>query len=114
MASPADIRRFALALPGAVEVVWYGAPGFNVGKKTFVCCWGRERRWIFKLAKPHQELLFEVRPEVFAPFRAGAMVWSYVAIEALGRAEAKALVTEAWTTIVPKKVSSPYLAAQKA
>jgi len=104
MATLADIRKAALSLPGAVEVEWYGKPGFNVAKKTFVCAWGAEARWIFKLPKPHQELLFEVRPEVFQPFRAGAMLWSYVEIAALTKAEAKQLVTEAWTTVAPKKV----------
>jgi hypothetical protein len=104
MASLADIRRAALAMPGAREVEWYGAPGFNVGKKTFVCRWGRDRQeWIFKLPKPQQELLFEARPDVFAPFRAGAMLWSYVDIAVLTRAEAKHYVEQAWTTIAPKK-----------
>jgi hypothetical protein len=102
MATLADIRKAALKLPGAHEVSWYGAPGFNVGKKTFVCHWGRERRWIFKLPKPRQEFLFEVRPEVFQPYRAGAMFWSYVDIAALARKEAAALVQEAWTTVAPK------------
>lgn len=109
MATLADIRKAALALPGAREVEWYGAPGFNVGKKTFVCAWAREQRWIFKLPKPQQELLFEVRPDVFQPYRAGAMLWSYVAIEKLTRPEAATYVTEAWTTVVSKKVSRAHL-----
>lgn len=112
MAALADIRRAALALPGSVEVAWYGKPGFNVGKKTFVCAWGPQERWIFKLPKPRQELLFEVRPEVFAPYRAGAMLWSFVDIAALTKAEAKQFVTEAWTTVVPKKISKPFLEAR--
>lgn len=109
MATLADIRKAALALPGAREVEWYGQPGFNVGKKTFVCAWGKEQRWIFKLPKPQQEMLFEVRPEVFAPFRSGAMLWSYVEIAALTRAEAATYVTAAWTEVVPKKVSRAHL-----
>ncbi len=111
MATLADIRRAALALPGAHEVAWYGAPGFNVGKKTFVCAWGRDQSWIFKLSKPHQELLFEVRPDVFKPFRTGTMLWSHVEIAKITRTEAKALVEEAWTQIVPKKVARAYLGA---
>lgn len=114
MAALVDIRKVALSLPGAVEVSWYGAPGFNVGKKTFVCAWaGAEKRWIFKLPQPRQDFLFEVRPEVFAPYRAGAMRWSYVEIGALTKAETKQLVTEAWTTIVPKKISKPFLDAAR-
>ena len=109
MATLADIRRAALALPGAVELDSHGGSWFNVGKKTFVLYWAKDERWIFKLPKPRQELLFEARPDVFKPFRAGAMVWSYVAIEELTRAEVASLVTDAWTTIVPKKVARAHL-----
>jgi hypothetical protein len=111
MATLADIRRAALALPGAVELDSHGGSWFNVGKKTFVLYWAKDGRWIFKLPKPRQELLFEARPDVFQPFRAGAMVWSYVAIEELTRAEIASLVTDAWTTIVPKKAAKAHLGA---
>lgn len=105
MATPADIRRTALALPETHETEDAKGLWFNIGKKTFVLFWAREQRWIFKLPKPRQELLFEVRPNVFAPYRAGALVWAYVDIAALTRAEAKQFVTEAWTTVAPKKLS---------
>lgn len=111
MATLADIRRAALALPGAVELDSHGGSWFNVGKKTFVLYWAKDGRWIFKLPKPRQELLFEARPDVFQPYRAGAMVWSYVAIEELTRAEVASLVTDAWTTIVPKKIACAHLGA---
>jgi len=111
MATLADIRRAALVLPGAVELDSHGGSWFNVGKKTFVLYWAKDKRWIFKLTKPRQELLFEARPDVFQPYRAGAMVWSYVAIEELTRAEIASLVTDAWTTIVPKKVAQAHLGA---
>jgi hypothetical protein len=109
MATLADIRRTALLLPGAVELDSHGGAWFNVGTKTFVLYWAKDGRWIFKLPKPRQELLFEARPDVFQPFRAGAIVWSYVAIEELTRAEVASLVTDAWTTIVPKKIARAHL-----
>lgn len=105
MASPADIRRAALALPEAHEVLTKHGAWFNVGKKTFVVYWEQAGRWIFKLPKPRQDFMFEARPDVFTPYRAGGMLWSYVDIAALTRAEAKHFVTEAWTTVVPKKLS---------
>lgn len=110
MATVADIRRAALVLPGAVEPRSHGGSWFNVGAKSFVLYWAKDQRWIFKLPKPRQELLFEARPDVFQPYRAGGMVWSYVASEALTRAEGAACVTDAWTTIVPKKVAEAHLA----
>ena len=109
MATLADVRRVALSLPGAAEVESPGWTWFNVGRKSFVVFRADDRRWIFKLPKPRQELLFEARPDVFQPFRVGAMIWSYVAIEELTRAEIASLVTDAWTTIVPKKVARAHL-----
>ena len=73
MATEADIRRAALALPGAVELQSHGGSWLNFGKKTFVHTWAKDGRWIFKLPKPRQELLFEARPDVFQPYRAGGM-----------------------------------------
>ncbi len=113
MATLADIRKVALALPGAVELNDHGGNWFNVGTKTFVVYGFPSKRWIFKLPKPRQELLFEARPDVFQPFRTGAMVWSYVDIEALTRAEVDRYVTEAWTTIVSKKVAKAHLDASQ-
>jgi len=112
VATLADIRKVALALPGAVELNDHGGNWFNVGSKTFVVYGFPSKRWLFKLPKPRQELLFEARPDVFQPYRAGGMLWSYVAIEALTKAEVESLVTDAWTTIVPKKVWGPYLAGR--
>jgi hypothetical protein len=111
MATLEDVRRIALALPGAQELQDHGGNWFNVGKKTFVLYGFPSARWIFKLPKSRQEFLFEANPDVFQPYRAGAMLWSYVDVAALTPEEIKVYVTEAWTTIVPRKVSAPYLAS---
>jgi hypothetical protein len=66
---------------------------------------------ILKLDKPHQELLFEVRPETFQKCPVGASHWSYVEIGQLDEDELAELVREAWSTIVPKKISRPFLAS---
>ena len=90
-------------MPGASETIYHGDPWITVGSKGFVQTW--RGRVLMKLEKGHQELLFEVRPEVFSPMMAGRLRWSWVEIEALDDDEAAALVREAWTQIVPKKVS---------
>jgi hypothetical protein len=79
-----------------------------VGKKSFALRW--KGRFILKLDKAHQELLFEVRPQTFQPCRVGTGVWSYVVLGDLDEKELTALVREAWSTIVPKKVSRAALA----
>ncbi|WP_296450481.1 hypothetical protein [Phenylobacterium sp.] len=63
-----------------------------------------------KLDKGHQELLFEIRPETFSKCPVATVYWSYVEIARLDEAELASLVLEAWTQIVPKKVSTAYLA----
>jgi len=106
MADWADIRTAALALPGAREVDWRGETFFQVGSKSFVHGW---RGGVYmKLDKNHQELLFEARPEVFRPMIVGPMRWSRVEIAALDPVELAELVHEAWSMIVPKKVSRAY------
>jgi hypothetical protein len=80
-----------------------------VGKKTFALV--IDGRVILKLDKGHQELLFEVRPETFSKCPVATVYWSYVEITHLDDDELAALVREAWSQIVPKKVSRPYLAS---
>jgi hypothetical protein len=103
MADLEDLRRLALALPGAWEVTSWDEPWFQVGKKSFAL--RSKGRFILKLDKEHQHFLFEVRPETFQRCPVGTGVWSYVVLEDLDKAELAELVLEAWSTIVPKKVS---------
>ncbi len=110
MASLDDIRRAALALPGAAEGDMLGEVAFKVGRKGFVHAW--RGGFFMKLDKYHQELLFEVRPDVFRPMIVGAMRWSWVKIDALDADEMAELVREAWTQIVPKKISRAFAAAE--
>lgn len=105
MAEFDDLRRLALALPGAWETTYRDEPWFQVGKKSFALRW--KGRVILKLEKTHQEFLFEVRPDTFQRCPVGTGVWSYVILEDLDVEELAALVLEAWSTIVPKKVSRP-------
>ena len=112
MATLADLRRLDLALPGAHEVTYKGEPWFNVGKKTFALF--TRGRAILKLDRGHQELLFEVRPETFEKCKVATVFWSWVVLERLDESELAELVLEAWSQIVPKKISRPHLEAAKA
>ena len=103
MATWDHIRAVALALPGVSETDFHGDPWLTVGSKGFVQTW--RGRVLMKLEKGHQELLFEVRPEVFSPMMAGRLRWSWVEIDALDADEAAALVREAWTQVAPKRLS---------
>lgn len=102
----ATIKRFALVLPDAHEVLTRHGFWFNVGTKTFALYWAKDERWIFKLPHDRQEILFEVRPETFAPMRAGRMLWSYVRVEHLATKELKELLIAAWGTVAKRRRSS--------
>ena len=82
-----------------------------MGKKSFALQPGG--RTILKLERGHQELLFEIRPETFSKCKVATSYWSFVEIEHLDVAELQDLLLEAWSQIVPKKVSRPVLEAAK-
>lgn len=109
MATLEDLRAVALGLPLAGEISYRGEPWFNVGKRTFALMSGP--RAILKLDRGHQELLFEIRPETFQPCPVATVKWSYVRLEDLDAGELARLVVEAWSQVVPKKLSRPYLAS---
>lgn len=93
-------------------MTYKGNPWFNVGRKSFALA--IDGRVILKLERGHQELLFEIRPETFSKCPVATVYWSYVEIDHLDEAELSDLVLEAWTQIVPKKVSRPVLQARAA
>ena len=90
-------------------MTYKGNPWFNVGKKTFALA--LDGRVVMKLDRGHQELLFEIRPETFRKFPVATRYWAEVEIGRLDEPELAELVLEAWSQIVPKKISKPYLAS---
>ncbi len=108
MADFQHLRDVALRLPGVAEGFHRGGPAFRVGGKTFALWWADGRRTIMKLPPVHQQLLFEVRPEAFQPCRVGVGTWSFVELSQVGESELGELVIEAWTTVVPRKVSKAF------
>ena len=98
----AAVRRALRGLPGVSERGHYGGPGFFVNGRMFALFWMKEGRWIFKLPHDRLTILFEVRPETFAPMRSGRMIWSYVKIANLDAGELKGLLAQAWREAAPK------------
>ena len=82
-----------------------------MGKKTFALA--LDGRVVMKLDRGHQELLFEIRPETFRKFPVATVHWAEVELGRVDEAELASLVREAWSQIVPKKVSRPVLEAAK-
>jgi hypothetical protein len=101
------IRKIALSFPQAQEVTYKGTPWFNIGTKTFALC-ATDNRWIFKLPHHQEMMLFDTRPEIFAPMRAGRLLWSYVEVERLDTAELRDLLEAAWRMVAPKALQKAY------
>jgi hypothetical protein len=104
LAKCAFIRRVALSLPAAQETDYKG-PRLAVDNKAFIHGWAPEARWVFKLPHHQEMMLFDTRPETFAPMRSGPMLWSYVRVEDLDASELRNLIVAAWRMVAPKKLS---------
>jgi hypothetical protein len=112
VATFAELKRFGLALPGTESYLHLGQPALRANRKMFALWWAPDKTTILKLERHHQQMLFEVRPDVFTRCKVGTGAWSYVNIGKIDRDELKALVTEAWTQVVPKKISRQITAAK--
>ena len=62
-----DLRRRALAQPGAVEADHHGIPSFRVGGKIFATIHLKEPRLMVKLDPEDQHNLAEAHPGVVTP-----------------------------------------------
>jgi predicted DNA-binding protein (MmcQ/YjbR family) len=67
MIGEGDIRRLALACPGAVEADHHGIPSFRVGGKIFATIRLKEPRLMVKLDPEDQHNLAEAHPGVVEP-----------------------------------------------
>jgi hypothetical protein len=108
MADFQHLRDVALRLPEVDEGLHRGGPAFRAVGKTFALWWAEGGRTIMKLTAPHQQFLFEVRPEIFQPCRVGVGTWSFVELSLVDENELEELVIEAWSTVVPKRVSKAF------
>ena len=102
----AALKRMALALPGVSEQGHRHGPWFVVGKKAFALYWDKEELWILKLPEHQVMMLVEARPDIFSTMKSGSMLWIYVDVEKLDRAELRDYLTAAWRTVAPKKAGN--------
>jgi predicted DNA-binding protein (MmcQ/YjbR family) len=81
-----DLRRVALAMPGAVEADHHGIPSFRVGGKIFATIHLKEPRLMVKLDPEDQHNLVEAHPGVVTPVpgswgRKGSTFVAYLAAD---------------------------------
>jgi hypothetical protein len=98
------LRRVALALPGAAEVIDGHGYWFNIGRKTFALYGGRQ--WILRLPKDQVMMLIEADPDVFSPMRTATMLWAYVDVTRLDAKPLRGYMTAAWRYTAPRKLQT--------
>jgi hypothetical protein len=109
-----DVRRLALTLPRAYEVVVRDQIKFRVKSLVFVAFSRDETRMGFGFPKEERAQLVEARPDTFELPSAGDLryQWVLARMAALDVDEMHELVIDAWQMVVPKGVASDFLGKQ--
>jgi hypothetical protein len=98
-------RRFALALPEAVEQETWGSPTFRVRKRIFVMFAEEQREAWVKSTHDEQRALTQMDPDTFfVPPYVGPSGWVGVRFRTVDRDELRELITEAWRMTAPKRL----------
>lgn len=105
------MRRLALSLPRSEEHFIRGRVKFRVGSIVYLAFSRDEEIMGFAFPKSWRAALIEAEPDKFQmPDPSDERFnWVHVRLEAIDEAEMRALVTEAWRMVVPKKVASAHL-----
>lgn len=110
MVTVEDVRRFASRLPRTTEVLVRDRVKFRVGSLVYVAFSRDETVMGFGFPKEERAALVASEPEKFMMPRASDLRynWVLVRLAAIGRAEMRELVYDAWTMVVPKRVAATY------
>ena len=103
-----QVRRVALPLPRTEEHLIRGRVKFRVGSIVYVAFSRDEKTMGFAFPKELRAALVEAEPEKFYLPEAADMRfhWVCVQLDAIDRAEMRALVVEAWRMVVPRSVAA--------
>ena len=106
-----DVRRIALALPRAYEVVVRDRIKFRVGRLVFVAFSRDETLMGFGFPKEERNALVESEPAKFLmpPTSDLRYNWVVARLDKLDSHEMRELVIDAWRMCVPKGVAADYL-----
>jgi hypothetical protein len=106
-----DVRRVALALPRTEEHLVRDRVKFRVGRIVYVAISRDETDMGFGYPKEERAALIAAEPAKFhPPTRADERYnWVQVWLAAIGEAEMRELVTDAWCMAVPKRVAAAHL-----
>jgi len=106
-----DVRAFAATLPRAYEAVVRDRIKFRVGRIVFLALSRDETLMGFAYPREQREALVAGEPEKFLMPEPADLRYQWVRcrLAAIGPAELRELVVDAWRMCVPKKVWTEYL-----
>lgn len=104
MSTATDLRRAALALPGAGESSHQDHPDFRVRGRIFATIWPDGAQGVLRLGPETRAALVDAKPNVFSVPKGGQQGgWTLVQFRGVKPAELRALVEEAWRGLASKK-----------
>jgi hypothetical protein len=111
MVTAEDVRRVALSLPRTEEALVRDRVKFRVGQIVYVAISRDETTMGFGFPKEERADLVAAEPEkFFMPVKSDLRYnWVQVRLAAIDQEEMEELVVDAWTMVVPKRVSAAYL-----
>lgn len=102
-------RRFALALPEAIESAHMGHPDFRVGGRIFATLGSPDaKHGMVKLTHEQQELFVHAHPDAFMPAKGG---WgragsTLVVLSLVDAAKLHDAIAAAWRNVAPKRLTA--------
>ncbi|MGV9601140.1 MmcQ/YjbR family DNA-binding protein [Streptosporangium sandarakinum] len=105
-----DVRRVAMALPRTEERLVRDRVTFRVGRIVYAAISPDETSMGFAFPKEERAALIASEPEKFHMPRPSdeRYNWVRVRLAAIGRAELREIVEDAWRMVVPKRVAAAY------
>ena len=106
-----DVRALASQLPRSYEALVRDRVRFRVGRLVYVAFSRDETVMGFAFPKEERDALVTSEPGKFLMPRPSQLRYNWVLVRlgALGQAEMRELVLDAWQMVVPKSVAAAYL-----
>jgi hypothetical protein len=107
----ADVRALALTLPRTSEAFVRGRVKFRVGRIVYLSLSRDETLMGFAFPKEERVWLVGTEPEKFLMPRDSDLRYNWVVVRlaAIDEEEMRGLVVDAWSMVVPKRVSAAYV-----
>jgi hypothetical protein len=107
----ADVRALALTLPRTSEAFVRGRVKFRVGRIVYLSFSRDETLMGFAFPKEERVWLVGTEPEKFLMPRDSDLRYNWVVVRlaAIDEEEMRGVVVDAWSMVVPKRVSAAYV-----